>query len=195
MKRIAIVGGIGSGKSVVSRLLSLMGYPVYDCDSNAKRLMDESEAIHRGLVDIFGPREVTPDGIDRAYIASIAFNDAEKLSRLNALVHPAVLHDFDSWAQRNGGTVFVETAILAESGMSKSVDAVWSVEAPLEIRVERVMARNAMSREDVLRRISSQAATIPDEIPSVTHLTNDGRHALIPQIVAAIRRESQKRRN
>lgn len=191
MKRIAIIGGIGSGKSVVSRLLTLMGYPVYDCDSNAKRLMDESEDIHRGLVEIFGPRAVTPDGIDRAYIASIAFNDAEKLSRLNALVHPAVLHDFHCWARRNGEIVFVETAILAESGMSKSVDAVWSVEAPMEVRVERVMARNAMSRDDVLRRISSQAAGIPDEITSVTHLTNDGRHALIPQIVAAIQQERQ----
>ncbi len=189
MKRIAIIGGIGSGKSVVSRLLSLMGYPVYDCDSNAKRLMDESEDIHRGLVDIFGPHAVTPEGINRAYIASIAFKDAEKLSKLNSLVHPAVLHDFDRWAQQNGEIVFVETAILSESGMSKSVDAVWSVEAPLECRVERVMVRNAMSREDVMRRISSQATTIPDEITSVTHLINDDSHALIPQIVAAIQRE------
>lgn len=189
MKRIAIIGGIGSGKSVVSRLLSLMGYPVYDCDSNAKRLMDESEDIHRGLVDIFGPSAVTPEGINRAYIASIAFKDAEKLSKLNSLVHPAVLHDFDRWAQQNGEIVFVETAILSESGMSKSVDAVWSVEAPLECRVERVMVRNAMSREDVMRRISSQATTIPDEITSVTHLINDDSHALIPQIVAAIQRE------
>ena len=189
MKRIAIIGGIGSGKSVVSRLLSLMGYPVYDCDSNAKRLMDESEDIHRGLVDIFGPPAVTPEGINRADIASIAFKDAEKLSKLNSLVHPAVLHDFDRWAQQNGEIVFVETAILSESGMSKSVDAVWSVEAPLECRVERVMVRNAMSREDVMRRISSQATTIPDEITSVTHLINDDSHALIPQIVAAIQRE------
>ena len=189
MKRIAIIGGIGSGKSVVSRLLSLMGYPVYDCDSNAKRLMDESEDIHRGLVDIFGPPAVTPEGINRAYIASIAFKDAEKLSKLNSLVHPAVLHDFDRWAQQNGEIVFVETAILSESGMSKSVDAVWSVEAPLECRVERVMVRNAMSRQDVMRRISSQATTIPDEITSVTHLINDDSHALIPQIVAAIQRE------
>lgn len=189
MKRIAIIGGIGSGKSVVSRLLSLMGYPVYDCDSNAKRLMDESEDIHRELVDIFGPSAVTPEGINRAYIASIAFKDAEKLSKLNSLVHPAVLHDFDRWAQQNGEIVFVETAILSESGMSKSVDAVWSVEAPLECRVERVMVRNAMSRQDVMRRISSQATTIPDEITSVTHLINDDSHALIPQIVAAIQRE------
>lgn len=189
MKRIAIIGGIGSGKSVVSRLLSLMGYPVYDCDSNAKRLMDESEDIHRGLVDIFGPPAVTPEGINRAYISSIAFKDAEKLSKLNSLVHPAVLHDFDRWAQQNGEIVFVETAILSESGMSKSVDAVWSVEAPLECRVERVMVRNAMSRQDVMRRISSQATTIPDEITSVTHLINDDSHALIPQIVAAIQRE------
>ena len=192
MKRIAIIGGIGSGKSVVSRLLSLMGYPVYDCDSNAKRLMDESEDIHRGLVDIFGPPAVTPEGINRAYIASIAFKDAEKLSKLNSLVHPAVLHDFDRWAQQNGEIVFVETAILSESGMSKSVDAVWSVEAPLECRVERVMVRNAMSRQDVMRRISSQATTIPDEITSVTHLINDDSHALIPQIVAAIQREHQE---
>ena len=189
MKRIAIIGGIGSGKSVVSRLLSLMGYPVYDCDSNAKRLMDESEDIHRGLVDIFGPSAVTPEGINRAYIASIAFKDAEKLSKLNSLVHPAVLHDFDRWAQQNGEIVFVETAIISESGISKSVDAVWSVEAPLECRVERVMVRNAMSRQDVMRRISSQATTIPDEITSVTHLINDDSHALIPQIVAAIQRE------
>ena len=192
MKRIAIIGGIGSGKSVVSRLLSLMGYPVYDCDSNAKRLMDESEDIHRGLVDIFGPHAVTPEGINRAYIASIAFKDAEKLSKLKSMVHPVVLHDFDRWAQQNGEIVFVETAILSESGMSKSVDAVWSVEAPLECRVERVMVRNAMSRQDVMRRISSQATTIPDEITSVTHLINDDSHALIPQIVAAIQREHRE---
>ena len=151
MKRIAIIGGIGSGKSVVSRLLALTGY-----------------------------------------IASIAFKDAEKLSKLNSLVHPAVLHDFDRWAQQNGEIVFVETAILSESGMSKSVDAVWSVEAPLDCRVERVMVRNAMSREDVMRRISSQATTIPDEITSVTHLINDDSHALISQIVAAIQREHRE---
>ena len=185
MKRlVAITGGIGSGKSVVSAVLRIMGYPVYDCDSNAKRLMDDSASIKVSLAKTFG-REVVAGGvIDRRLLASIVFNDPAALGRLNAIVHPAVVADVFRWRDsRQDGIVFVETAILRESGLLRVVDGVVLVMADEAVRIHRVMKRNGLSEKEVRERIASQGGGGSGfaELP-VYILHNSGDKALLPQI-------------
>lgn len=180
---VAITGGIGSGKSVVIRMLTAMGYPVYDCDSRAKSLMDCSPAIKRKIAEEISAESVGTDGvIDRSVLADVVFRDSEKLQRLNSAVHDAVRQDIDSW--RSGRTLsFVETAILYQSGLDRMVDEVWEVIAPRELRIERVMARSGLSREQVAQRMAVQDSYEIETLhPNSFELINDGDCALLPQV-------------
>ncbi len=186
MKRlIAITGGIGSGKSVVCRILRILGYPVYDCDSRAKALMDADEAIKKRLVKEIDELAVVDGIIDRKLIASVVFADSTKLAVLNSIVHSAVKEDIALWvAAQETDLTFVETAILYESGLNLMVDAEWRVESPLELRIERTMKRSGLSREEVKSRIAAQKTEAPDSAPPLRLFTigNDEIHALLPQI-------------
>lgn len=186
MKRlIAITGGIGSGKSVVCRILRILGYPVYDCDSRAKALMDADEAIKKRLVKEIDELAVVDGIIDRKLIASVVFADSTKLAALNSIVHSAVKEDIALWvAAQETDLTFVETAILYESGLNLMVDAEWRVESPLELRIEHTMKRSGLSREEVKSRIAAQKTEAPDSAPPLRLFTisNDEIHALLPQI-------------
>lgn len=179
---VAITGGIGSGKSVVSQVLRLLGYPVYDCDANAKRLMNESVALRESLVKRFGTDLYRQGAFNAQYLSSIVFADQSALADLNAIVHPAVKADIQDWWRGKGGLVFVETAIPYSSGVHQIVDKIWNVSAPTEVRVERVMARNGMPRVQVEQRIASQASEEVQSDKDVV-IINDGTTAVIPQIV------------
>jgi dephospho-CoA kinase len=184
---IAITGGIGSGKSVVSRIVAMMGYDVYDCDSRAKRLMDTDDVIKARLQQEIHPQCVLDGCIDRKRLAEIVFSDADRLEKLNAIVHSAVRDDLRKWAQLQGKVSFVETAILYQSELDRMVDCVWEVEAPLDLRISRVMERNSVSREEVLARISAQDSFIPSRHhPLVIPIINDGMMPLLPQIEAQL---------
>lgn len=184
---IALTGGIGSGKSIVSAMLRTMGYPVYDCDSKAKLVMDNSEDIKRELMHVFGRDAISVGGvINRQYLGNIVFNDATKLEQLNSIVHPAVRCDLQQWiGYNNVDRLFVETAILRSSGLGDIVDREWNVQAPLELRVNRVMKRNGMSREAVLARIQAQAHEMQTG-QDTTVIINDGTLAVLPQILDAL---------
>lgn len=182
---VAITGGIGAGKSVVSRVLRALGYPVYDCDSRAKALMDCDAAIKARLAGEIAREVICDDAIDRAALARIVFADSFKLAKLNAIVHEAVRLDIADWVSRQSAhRVFVETAILYQSGLNRMVDAEWRVTAPEELRIERVMARNGLSADAVRARIESQRfEPAPDEPrPALHELLNDGITPLLPQI-------------
>lgn len=184
---IAITGGIGSGKSVVSRIVAMMGYDVYDCDSRAKRLMDTDDVIKARLQQEIHPQCVLDGCIDRKRLAEIVFSDADRLEKLNAIVHSAVRDDLRKWARLQGKVSFVETAILYQSELDRMVDYVWEVEAPLDLRISRVMERNSVSREEVLARISAQDSFIPSRHhPLVILIINDGMMPLLPQIEAQL---------
>lgn len=157
MYKVGITGGIGSGKSTVCRMLAERGIALYDADSRAKKLMATSEALRRALIDNFGAETFTAEGLNRAYLAGRVFNDAEQLQRLNSLVHPAVIEDFEAWAEaQEGNYVVFESAILFEAGLEDRVDVAVAVMAPEALRVERVMARDGHTREQVLARIKNQ---------------------------------------
>ena len=196
MKLIAITGGIGSGKSVVAHVLQVMGYGVYDCDSRAKGLMTTDEEVKRQLVETFGSDVYQSDGsINREHLSSVAFGNADALSALNAIVHPATARDLQRWAgvqcAHGAPIAFVETALLRTSGLDRVVNQVWHVTAPDEVRISRVMARNGFSREQVEARIASQR--IEDSVATGERIIiNDDAHAALPQIcleLALVRNE------
>lgn len=181
---IAITGGIGSGKSVVSRMLRIMGCAVYDCDSQAKRLMDGSDYIKHRIKHEIDCRSVDDSGnIDRQRLSSVVFSDNEALKRLNTIVHGAVRQDLLEWVNRQDTQrVWVETAILHESGLDKIVDKVWYVEAPLEMRIRRVMRRNSITRAQVEARIASQSVAPDHRQPNVALIVNDGNSSLLQRV-------------
>jgi dephospho-CoA kinase len=157
MYKVGITGGIGSGKSTVCRMLAERGVALYDADSRAKELMSTSEALRRALIENFGAETFTAEGLNRAYLAERVFNDAEQLQLLNSLVHPAVIADFEAWADaQEGQYVIFESAILFEAGLEDRVDVVVVVMAPESLRVERVMARDGLTMEQVVARIKNQ---------------------------------------
>ena len=188
MKLIAITGGIGSGKSVVSHMMQVMGYHVYDCDSRAKRLMTDD--VRRKLVDAFGADTYLADGsINREHLSAVAFADKNALSRLNAIVHPATARDLLRWSaeqSRQGASLaFVETALLRTAALDQVVDQVWHVTAPATVRIDRVMARSGLTAAQVQARILSQARE--DEIaPGEHELVNDNTRSLLAQVMSLL---------
>lgn len=165
MYKIGITGGIGSGKSTVCSLFAERGIAVYDSDSRAKQLMTESEELRGQLIEAFGEECYKDGALNRAYLASQVFGNAEALARLNAIVHPAVRTDFRTWAeQQRGAYVILESAILFEAGFDSEVDTTLAVMAPLEERVRRTMARDGVERESVMERIAHQMSD--DELHS-----------------------------
>ena len=185
MMKLAIVGGIGSGKSVVSRMLGIMGVPVYDCDSRAKELMVRDPRIVKELKRMFGDECYDADGgLNRGYLASCIFVDERNTKRVNALVHPVVKADFCSWAQgQSAPVVTVETALLYESGMADAVDKTLLVWTDKETAVTRTMSRSGMSREQVLNRMAKQMST--DDLLLLTDhaIYNGGSNAVMPAVV------------
>jgi len=181
---IAITGGIGAGKSVISGILRAIGYPVYDSDSRAKSLMDCSEEIKTAIEAQISKNAINPDRtINRQLLARIVFNDPSALGLLNTIVHKAVREDV--WEFRMGcpgHIAFVETAILYQSGLDKMVSQVWEVTAPENIRIERVIKRNGISPEDVRKRIASQKHITNQPHPCVKTITNDGICPILPRV-------------
>ncbi len=186
---IAIAGGIGSGKSVVSSMLRAMGYEVYDCDSRAKALMDADDAIKRDISRLVAEEAITPSGeIDRPVLAAMVFNDKKLLSILNGIVHEAVRRDIVRWREGLDCEVaWIESAIVHESGLDALVDEIWEVTAPEELRVRRVMNRNGLSRDAIKSRMAAQSGTrYIDGVP-VKYILNDEDTAVLPQLLHLLR--------
>lgn len=159
MKIIGLTGGIGSGKTMVAKYMESLGIPIYIADDEAKSLMDSKEII-QAVATEFGKEILSNGKIDREALAKIVFNNPGKLQKLNSIVHPKVKQHFDSWIKlhKNMPLVVKEAAILFESGSYKDCDAIITVTAPLETRLQRVMERDKADREAVLKRMQSQWA-------------------------------------
>ena len=188
MIKLAVVGGIGSGKSVVSRMLEIMGVPVYDCDSRAKELMVKNTTIVKELKRMFGDECYDADGgLNRKYLASRIFVDERNTKRVNALVHPVVKDDFCSWTKmQEAQVVAVETALLYESGMIDVVDKVLVVWTDKETAITRSMQRSGMSRNQVLNRMEKQMATDDLLLLSDFSIYTGGDNAVMPDVVALL---------
>lgn len=180
---IAVTGGIGSGKSVVCNVLRTLGYPVYDCDSQAKLLMDSDPEIKRRIAIEISPDAIDGDGnIDRRALAATVFTDGDKLKTLNSIVHSAVRSDLRAWHAKQSGLCFVETAILYQSGLDREVEAVWEVATPIDLRITRVQKRSGLTPDEIRARIASQSFEPTAPHPITRPIINDGRTSLLQQI-------------
>jgi dephospho-CoA kinase len=185
MLKVGITGGIGSGKSTVSRIFELLGIPVYYADTAAKEIMHTDGELKASVQEHFGA-DIYKNGIlDRAALGKIVFNDKQQLELLNSLVHPATIRHSDEWASRQTAPyVLKEAALLFESGSSQSLDKIIGVFAPQPLRLLRVMKRDNATREEVLARMNKQ---IDENIKMrlcdyVVH--NDEQQLVIPQVLA-----------
>ena len=186
--KIGITGGIGSGKSYICRLLEQRGYTVYDCDSAAKRLIRSSPFIRRRLTALIGPETYFKESGDRSQesgeyilnkkaVAEFLLKSEDNARAIDRIVHPAVFHDFIE-----SGMEWMESAIIYESGIYRLVDRVIVVTAPEELRIQRVMTRDEISREKVLEWMSRQLPQEEVRQRADFEIVNDGLADLNQQL-------------
>jgi dephospho-CoA kinase len=156
-KIIGLTGGIGSGKTTIANYIKSLGIPVYIADDEAKKLLT-NDTIQRKIKNTFGETIFVNNILSKEKLSKIVFNDPDKLKKLNSIIHPAVKAHFKEWLEdyKKVPMVVKEAAILFESGSDQDCDAVITVVAPINTRIERVENRDNISKEEVLNRIKNQ---------------------------------------
>ncbi|MDG1757455.1 MAG: dephospho-CoA kinase [Bacteroidia bacterium] len=182
--RIGITGGIGAGKSTVCKIFNQIGIPIYDADFRAKWLMNNNPELKEAIRKSFGWDSYTrKDDLNRDYLGKVVFNNEEKLKNLNNIVHPAVIIDFELWTQEHKHEPYSlkEAALLFESNSYKNLHKVIVINSPIETRIERVVKRDHVKREDVLKRIENQSTDRERMEKADWIIYNDGIRSLIEQ--------------
>lgn len=182
--RIGLTGGIGSGKTVISRVFQTLGIPVYYSDTEARHLMNQDPSLRSQITALFGEAAYVNNMLDRSFLASLVFEDRDKLNALNAMVHPVTINASDRWMKSQTAPYAIkEAALIFESGADSALDYVVGVTAPESLRLQRVMQRDHIGPEQVKRRMSSQL----DEAEKMKRchfvIINDEQHAVIPQVI------------
>jgi len=161
--RVGITGGIGSGKSTVAKIFSILGIPIYYADDRAKWLMSHDSELKKAIIEKFGEESYSESGeLNRSYLASHVFADENKVKTINSLVHPVVKKDFEAWAAaQNSPYVLKEAALLFETGSYQELEKVINVSSPLKIRVNRILMRDTHRDENQINDIINKQ--LPDE--------------------------------
>ena len=185
MKLVGITGGIGSGKSLVARIFNCLGIPVYYADDRARWLSDHDPEIRQRVTDLLGSPAYTSEGMDRAWVAGQVFGNRDKLDALNAIIHPAVANDFTVWADKQKGPfVIKEAALLFESGSYLQLDAIINVSAPVDVRMQRTLARDPQRNSEEVKQIMSKQLTDEERREkSEFDILNDNNTLVIPQVL------------
>ena len=185
MLKIGLTGGIGSGKTTISRILKVLGASVYAADERARELMNSNMDLIRSVTALFGDESYRNGVLNRAFIASIVFSDSSKLKALNALVHPLVFDDFLSWSdqQNSGHYVIHEAAILFETGLYKKFDYNILVCSPAELRIKRIMARDKQSEDDIRARMQQQWTDEQKMKLADFTIENNEKTMILPQVL------------
>lgn len=185
MLRIGLTGGIGSGKSVVAHVFKVLGIPVFDADTEAKKVMTEDEYLKEKIIKAFGEESYAEGVLNRKFISSKVFNNPYQLEILNALVHPATIAAAEKWFHKQNAPYAVkEAALFFEAGTTENITYIIGVHAPEHLRIHRVMKRDNVGRQEVLTRMSRQ---IDEDIKMRLCdfvIENDEQHMVIPQVLA-----------
>ncbi|MGE5518773.1 MAG: dephospho-CoA kinase [Candidatus Dadabacteria bacterium] len=157
MLRVGLTGGIGCGKTTVSKLFELLNVPVYYADIASKKLYDTDAVVKEQVIKHFGEGVYKGNKIDRSKLAAIVFNDQQKLELLNRIVHPPTIRNAEEWMKVQKTPYLIkEAALLFESGTAGSLDYIIGVSCPTDLRIKRVVARDGIRKEEVLKRINQQ---------------------------------------
>ncbi|XOV92797.1 MAG: dephospho-CoA kinase [Bacteroidota bacterium] len=184
--KVGITGGIGAGKSIVSKAFHVLGVPIYDADSRAKWLMNHNQELKVKITALFGQQAYNQDGLNRTFIAKETFYNKEKLDVLNRLVHPAVNEDYNSWvSEQKSPYSLKEAALLFETGSYKKLDLIIVVSAPEDLRISRVLARDPhRSKQDIEAIIGKQWPQQKKDEAADYVIRNDDKEMVLPQILS-----------
>lgn len=183
MIKIGVTGGIGSGKTFVCNRLKEKGIPVYNCDDEAKRLMQESADIRERLCMLVGSEAYVDGILNKSAIAEFLFASPDNGKKINGIVHPVVRQDFTDWVDKqNAPLVAQECALLYEAGFQDTVDVVIAVDAPVEIRLERAMKRDHATRQQIEGRMRQQLDAEEKNDRANYIVVNDGKRDIDQQI-------------
>ncbi len=185
--QIGITGGIGSGKTLVSKIFACLGIPVYDADSHAKELMTTDGILVSQIKKEFGDLSYLSDGtLNRKYLSEVVFNKQDRLDVLNKLVHPRVGENYTQWVKRHNNKAYVlkEAALLFEAGSYKTLDKIIVVHAPEEVRIKRVMHRDGRAEQQVREIIRKQMSEEEKLKRADFIIYNDESSLIIPQVLA-----------
>lgn len=185
---IIITGGIGAGKSVVSRILRSVAVPVFDCDYEAKEIMSNSATIRNFIKEEFGACHIGERGeIDRGKLRTSIYGDSSKRQKLNTIVHSEVRRKMENFISANGIDCFVESAIPYTGKLLEYAHEVWIVDAPVDLRLRRVRERNGLSDREILDIMEVQQTEI-DSVKAfglpIKTIDNDGRESVMKEIFA-----------
>jgi len=186
MLQIGLTGNIGSGKTTVCKIFEILDVPVFYADLRARALLDRKD-VKEQVIDVFGSQVVDKSGgLDRKALAAVVFNNKAMLDKLNAIIHPLVREDYNQWVSAHANQLYViqEAAILFETGLASRFDKVIVVAAPLDVRIERVMKRDGVSREEVLHRAANQFDQEVLVSKADYLIYNDDRQLVIPRVLA-----------
>ncbi len=187
MLKIGITGSIGAGKSTVASIFKVLGVPVFDADATAKSILNSDPELREQIIAAFGLETYKNGLLDKKYLATLVFNNPDQLAKLNALVHPATIKAADTWAKHweEQGSAYIvkEAALLFEAGTNIGLDFIIGVTAPEDLRITRVMARDHVTREEVLKRMQHQLDDTQKMERCNIVLDNNEKALLIPQVL------------
>jgi len=182
---VGITGGIGTGKSKVSKLFQVLGIPVWDADTAAKTIMQHNLTVKEQLIATFGVDTYLPDGsLNRAYLSKQVFEQPQKLEQLNQIVHPATMAAASDWMQAQHTPYAIkEAALLFEAGSTQGLDFIIGVDAPLGVRMQRVMHRDKVTKNDFFARTKHQIDNTLKMKLCDAVITNNNIVPLLPQVL------------
>ncbi len=184
--KVGITGGIGAGKSLVCKIFSALGIPVYSADERAKWITNHDKGIVKKIKDYFGEEAYFPGGeLNRAFLAKNVFNKEDQLNWLNKQVHPKVKEDYDVWeSKQNSPYTIKEAALLFESGSYKQLDFVITINAPQPIRVKRVLHRDINRSENQVNSIIAKQLTDEERSQLANYvIQNDNSMLIVPEVL------------
>lgn len=183
MQKIGITGGIGSGKSMVCRILEELGYPVFYSDDEAKEIANFDPIVREELIALFGDEVYTDTGLNRAFLAKRIFGNESYRQQVNSLIHPRVRQRFDAFAlSQDSSLVFNEAAILIEIGTHVTFDAIVLVTAPEDVRLNRLMKRDGTNQDEIKSRMNKQWSEEQKRPFAGFEVVNDGEKPLLAQV-------------
>jgi len=183
MKKIGLTGGIGCGKTTISKIFQIIGTPIYNSDEAAKKILNQNISVKEKIINHFGIKVLTNSKLDNKKIANIIFKQKEKLKIINSIIHPLVKKDFTNWREKQKAMYIIkESALIFNSNAHKELDHVIFVKSPLELRIKRIQSRDKKNEQEIFSIIKNQSSDDFLEKKCDYIITNDENSFLIEQV-------------